>query len=736
MATLLGSLLVSLGLESGEFKSGLSAAEKELQRATKRIQAIGQNMADVGKNLSLAVSVPLIALGKTAVTAAMESRDAIAAVNASLASMGDAAGRTSEQLQGLASGLMRQSLYDDDEILRKVTANLLTFGKVSTDVFDRAQAAAVDMSAKLGQDLQSSAIQLGKALNDPVKGITALQRVGVSFTADQKALIQSMAETGRVADAQRLILAEVEKQFRGSAQAARDADPFAAMKQSFAEFQETVGGELLKAMPAITGAITALLEAFNSLSPEMQKVVVIGGVLAAALGPVLIGLGSIVSIAAPLIAGIGAVAGVISGFAAAAAASAPMIGGLIAALSPILVPLAAVAAAVGAVYLAWKNWDKIKAVLSSVGSAVSGWWSGSVAPALSKAWEGVKRAGQMWVEFHLIALRAIAQLVTGVRDWIVGKLGQIWDWAIKKVEAVGKAFYNLYDAVVGHSYVPDMVDGIADQMARLDAVMVKPVDSATKKAGEAFKALADKVQPILDRLFPEARALADFRSDAQTLSEARAGGAISASQYDEALRRLRGGTNEGASLGSDANLADGELTKIQFALSQMTDATKRNADGVEVANVRVVQSFKDMADATLSALDRVASAVKGGGFLDILSSVVGLGLQLGSVGLFGSKVQANINSVPKYAGGTRFHPGGLAMVGERGRELVNLPRGSQVIPNSQINGMGGSRIQVEASPYFDVRVDGRIVTASPAIMAGGAQVSQARMARQQTRRLA
>ena len=80
--------------------------------------------------------------------------------------------------------------------------------------------------------------------------------------------------------------------------------------------------------------------------------------------------------------------------------------------------------------------------------------------------------------------------------------------------------------------------------------------------------------------------------------------------------------------------------------------------------------------------------------------------------------------------------GGLAWVGERGRELVNLPRGSTVTPNHELAGMGGSTVQVIPSPYFNVVVDGRIQGAAPSIAAAGSQGAQVAMARRSTRRLA
>lgn len=56
-------------------------------------------------------------------------------------------------------------------------------------------------------------------------------------------------------------------------------------------------------------------------------------------------------------------------------------------------------------------------------------------------------------------------------------------------------------------------------------------------------------------------------------------------------------------------------------------------------------------------------------------------------------------SIPAFAKGTNFAPGGLALVGERGPELINLPRGSQVYPNGR--GPGGGDVHVTINGALD-----------------------------------
>ena len=123
---LVGALRVTLGIDTAAFENGLGIAQKRLNAAGKNIQAFGDKMTGIGKGLSIAVTAPLVLLGKSAFDAATNASDAIGQVNSALASMGPVAGRTSEQLQQSAKDLEKLSSFDDKEILRSVTANMLT----------------------------------------------------------------------------------------------------------------------------------------------------------------------------------------------------------------------------------------------------------------------------------------------------------------------------------------------------------------------------------------------------------------------------------------------------------------------------------------------------------------------------------------------------------------------------------------------------------------------------------
>ena len=376
--------------------------------------------------------------------------------------------------------------------------------------------------------------------------------------------------------------------------------------------------------------------------------------------------------------------------------------------------------------------------------------------AMGKAWDGA--AAHITKTLGYLATEGTAWLkglYEGARTYLTDKMNKVWTDLQARIEQAKKLFFGLYDAVVGNSYIPDMVDGIAHHMGRLDDVMVRPVKSATEEAKRLFEKFQNEVQGLMENLFPEARELADFRKELGLLDRAIATGGKGTGFSVDQLQAGRGRLISGASPDLLRNvplpMADqlarfgqvdlGNTSGIEAALKGLVTAANDNADKVGIANVRIAKSFADMAQDTLTALDRMAGAIKGGGFLDILSSVIGLGLQLGSIGLFGKGIQTNINAsskLPGFATGTSFAPGGLALVGERGPELVNLPRGSQVIPNHKLNGGGGgvTRIEVVASEYFDVRVQENISQAAPGIAAAGARGGEARVFHRQSRRVA
>jgi hypothetical protein len=213
---------------------------------------------------------------------AAEWQSAFSQTEAVIASTGSAAGLTAKEMADMAVAMSASSgtsLFADDAILGAQNV-LATFTQIKGETFAGATQGILDMSQALGQDLQSSSMQVGKALNDPIKGVAALSRVGVNFSEDQKAMIQSLQETGDMAGAQQVILDELTTQFGGSASAAVDtyAGQQIILQEKMAGIQQTLGEALLPIMlqfgtflsdtlvPILGSVITSISEWINGMN--------------------------------------------------------------------------------------------------------------------------------------------------------------------------------------------------------------------------------------------------------------------------------------------------------------------------------------------------------------------------------------------------------------------------------------------------------------------------------------
>jgi len=179
-------------------------------KASKVAEGIGATFKKIGEGALLSLGEKaaegVIKFGEAlfdGVKAADEYQKLGRATEAVIKSTGNAAGVSVKGVRDMASSLEGMAAVDEDLIQNSENV-LLTFTKIQNkvgsgnDIFNQATKAALDLSSALHTDLQTSSIQVGKALNDPVKGITALSKVGVSFTKEQKYMADALVNGGIV----------------------------------------------------------------------------------------------------------------------------------------------------------------------------------------------------------------------------------------------------------------------------------------------------------------------------------------------------------------------------------------------------------------------------------------------------------------------------------------------------------------------------------------------------------
>lgn len=281
---------------------------KAKDEASSSLKSFSANAQSVFKSFAVAGTAAfgaLTAVVKTSIDASSEAADVQAQLGAVLKSTGGIAGVTAQKAVELSKALQKQTTFGDEAILSAENM-LLTFTNIKDNVFPEATKTVLDMSVALGQDTKNSAIQLGKALNDPILGVTALRKVGVNFTESQRELIKSMVESGDVMGAQKLILKELATEFGGSAQAA--ADTFGGrmkqLKEIVGDLQEEIGNAFVPVLQSLTEKITPVVNnmiAWAQENPELVKNIILTVGAVSALAIVIGGLSLVLT---PVIAGI------------------------------------------------------------------------------------------------------------------------------------------------------------------------------------------------------------------------------------------------------------------------------------------------------------------------------------------------------------------------------------------------------------------------------------------------
>ncbi len=210
---------------SGELKYRVTVDGAEASQA--KLNGLGASFKSIASTVAASVAAMVsfrnaIEFATDAISNYENAIQATRQLDATLVSTGRAAEFTSQELKNMASELQALSNFGDEDILQGVTLQLLRFDAIGRDIFPRAQQLVIDLAESMG-GVENAARTLGISLADPALGLTRLRRIGVAFNSTQEAQIKNFIETGRVAEAQAVLMSALEERFGGLALASVSA---------------------------------------------------------------------------------------------------------------------------------------------------------------------------------------------------------------------------------------------------------------------------------------------------------------------------------------------------------------------------------------------------------------------------------------------------------------------------------------------------------------------------------
>lgn len=276
-------MAITINILSSFKNAGFQRLEKELSRLETPMQKVQATARALGPAATIGFGA--LAYGATQAIQAAEAAEVadnrLAKIAESMGIFGSETAAVTERLKAFATQTMEATAIDDEQI-KATQAKLLTFKNLAATAdtvggaMDRATLAAIDLAAAGFGSAETNATQLGKALQDPVKGIAALARAGVTFTAQEKEKIKALVESGKILEAQNLVLTAIETQVGGTAEATATGSQ--KMKTSFAELSEQIGTALLPIFEALVPVVTGLV---NFMKENTGVVIALGAVFGA-----------------------------------------------------------------------------------------------------------------------------------------------------------------------------------------------------------------------------------------------------------------------------------------------------------------------------------------------------------------------------------------------------------------------------------------------------------------------
>lgn len=763
-ASTVGALRVVLGIDTAAFEGGATKAQIHLQKVGAKLQGIGDQMQKVG--LAIQASIVAAATAAGAAVVAMTNKIVESAAEAETAGVSFeefqklryVADKNLVSVEALTDGLKEMQLRADEFAVTGKGSAAEAFARIGYSA-EQAKEALKDPAAMFEEVIDRIG-KLDKAAQirvaDEIFGGTGGEQFVRMLDGGAEGIRRLKAEfvaNGGVISQESLERAKAFKQAMTDLQTAIQRVAVSVLIDSgFTEW-----------LTQAAALVTAWIQKVNLAVPGLTKWAAGAAAVGIALGGLLVVAGTVVSAIGALLPVVGAIAAVMSGpviIAIAAAVAAflllkdqivptlvhfgktvsevmgPKIAPLVEAAKALFQSFAGlvaqlfgsssssglsrqlrdfgtvVARVLGAVVdIITGAMNVISNVLNAIGAALRGDWSamwGYLWGAVKAALNGIGRA---FATLFPEVVEWVKRTYDGVKQWLTGKLFEVLEGVIRKVKGVSDAFFKLYDAVVGHSYVPDMVEGIAEWMAKLDDGMVKPALNATEATKSAFEKLRDDVSVIMERLMTDSeRAARQLAQETKKIRAAVGAGIISADL---------GAKLEAGAAGENLQQPD----RVELSPVSELEGVKTLNDAWTSIQQQITASREKFADAFEYGIDAalrgdwagVLEAVVGDSFRNGLKNIGKMlydalgggspgGLSWSNVG---SSISNLFSKLPKFSTGATIAPSGASGIDSQLVSFWKSPREQVTI--GQPEGAGGQGGGQRGPVTFDLR--GALTTA-------------------------
>lgn len=403
----IGELIVKIGADASGLTKELKKSEGKLQSFSKRMEAIGTKMKNIGSTMTAAVTLPVLAMGAASFKLASDYQESLNKVDVAFQGNAEevkAWSKTTLKSFGIAKGTALDMAAKYGDMATGMGLNTKEAAKMSTSLVGLAGDLASFKNISIDiADTALTSIFTGETESLKQLGIVMTQANLEQFALSQgiKKSIKDMTQAEQVQLRYAYVVAMSKNSVgdfaRTSGGAANQTRIF---QESLKELGATFGDNLLPVITPIIQSLNGLIQTFGSMPAPMQKTIITVAAIVAAIGPLLMVLGSL-------------------------SAALPLIGGAFAALTG---PVGAVIAIVGLVVVAFKKlWD--------------------TSPAF-RQW-----AAHLGADIYNFIITKVNMLIDGLNG-LIWLLNKVTDWEVPSIGKKGyidnsKPFYDPQDPTGG-----------------------------------------------------------------------------------------------------------------------------------------------------------------------------------------------------------------------------------------------------------------------------------------------